>query len=484
MSLLGIDIGTSGCKAALFNEEGEMIHSAYRKYTVLRQLPGVAELEIIAVETAVMEVIHECADHSDKDFPVALAVSSFGESCVPVTADGHAACRCCILPEDQRAEEDMKVLIRLFSSNAMQERTGIRPESCYSLPLLMRQFRNSRELRERCATLLDWSDYIAFRLSGEAAFNISSASRTLALDVHAMQWIPEYIAAAGLDSRRFPALVSPGTVLGPIRMDMAQQLGLPRNTKIVAGTHDQCAAAIGCGAASVSDMMLGLGSYACAVFCRENGLQPPEAFGHALNMEPHALPGHFASFLFHSGCGMLLEWLASSLFPECAGQDRFHRIFQLVNDWKPRPTPLVLPEFGHGRGMIGGISLENDRTDILRGACEGMLFYFRECVCREKREQHLRRIFASGGGSRTPEILQLAADILELPVRLNNTPEAGAFGSAMLAGSGCGIYASIMEASEKLPRCLMVFEPKHDFTEPYIKWHTVFQLMLAEEFSI
>ncbi len=484
MSLLGIDIGTSGCKAVLFNEQGGMLHRAYREYPVLRPFPGVAELEITVVETAVMETIRECADHADRDLPAALAVTSFGESCLPVTADGRVACRCCILPEDRRSEEVKEALIRPFSSDAMQQRTGIRPESCYSLPLLMRQFRNSRELREHCAILLDWSDYIAFRLSGEAVFNTSSASRTLALDVHTMQWIPEYIEAAGLESNLFPPLVSPGTVLRTIRLEMAQQLGLPRQTKVVAGTHDQCAAAIGCGAASGSDMMLGLGSYACAVFCRKNGSQPPEAFRHALNIEPHAMPGHFASFLFHSGCGMLLEWLASTLFPEYTGPDRFQRIFRLVPDWEPRPTPVVLPEFGQGRGMIGGISFGNDRTDILRGACEGILFYFRECVGREKCEHHLRRILASGGGSRTPEILQLAANILELPVRLNDTPEAGALGCAMLAGSGCGIYTSIMEASEQLPRCLAIFEPKRDFAEPYRKWHSVFQPMLAGKFSI
>lgn len=472
MSLLGIDIGTSGCKAVLFREQGGILHQAYRKYPILRPEPGAAELDIAETEQAVMEVIRECASHTSGDMPKALAVSSFGECCVPIAADGQPLFRFCILPEDSRPENTLKLLCCRFSAQSIQQRTGVYPESCYSLPLLSKQFRNTEKLRERCAMLLDWSGYIAFRLCGTAAFNTSSASRTMGFDVSSMQWIPEYLEFSGLDINSFPVPVAPGTALGTIRRGLAESLGLPLQMTVVAGTHDQCAAAIGCGAVSPPDMMLGMGSYACAVFCRKNGTPPPEAYGHVLNREPHAVSGHFASFLFHSSCGLLLEWAADNLFSEHTGNDRFERILSLVPDWGLYQAPAVIPEFGRRKGIIGGLGFGHDRLSILKGICNGIFFYFRDCVRREKHS--LRQILVTGKtGSSTP-LLQLASDILELPVRRSCTPEAGALGSAILAGIGCSIYTSVEDAWEILPHSEIHFEPKHDFSEQYESWKSLF----------
>ena len=449
MSLLGIDIGTSGCKAVLFREQGGILHHAYRKYPVLRPEPGAAELDVIETERAVMEVIQECASHSSEDMPKALAVSSFGECCIPIASDGQALCRYCILPEDSRPENTLDLFCCRFSAQRIQQRTGVYPASFYSLPLLSKQFRNTKELKDRCSMVLDWSGYIAFRLCGTAAFNTSSASRTMGFDVSSMQWIPEYLEFFGLDVKSFPVPAAPGTALGTIRRELAESLGLPSQMTVVAGTHDQCAAAIGCGAVRPSDMMLGMGSYACAVFCRKNGTPPPEAYGCVLNREPHAVSGHFASFLFHGSCGLLLEWAADNLFSEYTGNDRFERILSLIPDWGLCPAPAVIPEFGRCKGIIGELGFGDDRISILKGICNGIFFYFRDCVRREKHS--LRQILITGKTGTSSSLLQLASDILELPVRRNGTPEAGALGSALLAGIGCGIYPSVEEAWEMLP---------------------------------
>ncbi len=460
MAVLGIDIGSSGCKVVLFDEHGGILRHAHRSYQVRRPAQGVAELNIKEAETAIFSAIRSCV--ADAPEVQALAVVSFGECCVPVAADGLLAAPYCVMPEDSRSAAAADLLREKFSAELIQKRTGVLPESFYTLPLLSQQFKDSPELKEKCTFLLDWSDYIAYRLSGKAVFNTSQASRTLAYDVHTGNWIPEFITAAGLDTEMFPVLASPGTVLGNVLPEMAEQLGLSSETVVVTGTHDQCAAALGSGAATPEDLTLGLGTYACALFCCPDGTPPPEAWGKPLNIEPHAVPGHYASYMFHGSCGALLEWVAENLFADFAGNKRFERIFDAAKEFLPRQTPAVLPGFSAGNGMIGGISYGHDRMDILQAVCEGMLFYFRESV----KAMPLKQIFITGGVGRSPQILQLAADILELPVIRRDTPEAGALGCALLAGNVCGFCQNAGSLSLQEIR----FEPKHDFSESYNRW--------------
>jgi len=477
MSLIGIDIGNSGCKAVLFREEdGALLKSARAAYPSMRQVPGQALLETAMVEQGVMAALRECAAYAASigDAPKALSVTSFGECCVPIDADGNPADAFCVTPEDQRSATMAAQFAERFGAGEVQARTSLAPAAYQSLFLLARASRDDETLRRRTRMVLPWNDYICFRLCGVARFSTSQASRTSCYDVHTGEWIPEYIEAAGMDPSLFPAIAVPGTPLGPIRPTVAAELGLPPTLMVFTGTHDQCAAAVGAGAADRETLMLGLGSYACALFCCQQGEAAPTSFGKPLNIEPHALPGCYASYTYHAGCGAMQEYFRKLFFPECDGPDRYQRMQQAIKDWTPGHAPLVLPEFARSAGAIAGISFGHSREEMLLGAWYGCFFYFRDAVLNAKNTRGLKRICATGGVSSSPEILKLIASILELPVMVNDSPEAGALGCAIMAGAGCGVYSGIAEASRQLPRKLAQYEPTMDCSHEYRRWMDAF----------
>jgi xylulokinase len=166
--------------------------------------------------------------------------------------------------------------------------------------------------------------------------------------------------------------------------------------------------------------------------------------------------------------------MCRNCFADLTGIDVYTAMFREIRDWKKRSVPLVLPDFGQGCGAISNLSFGHTRADLLLGAWQGGLFFFRETMTQLKAERGLKRIIISGGSSRYPEILQLTADILSLPVIKNKAEEVGTLGCAMLAGSGSGVYSSIGNVIRELPEQLSCYEPQDDYSSEHQKWMQFF----------
>jgi xylulokinase len=469
VSLLGIDAGTTGCKAAVFGAGG-MLASAYEEYAYASPAPGQAELDPEAVWAAVKRVTASAVQTGGQAVS-ALAVTSMGEATVPVTRDRRVLGPS-ILNFDVRGQEYLSELRERLARDRLYRLNGNTLGNQYGLTKLMWVARQRPQLYERAELFLNWSGFVAFMLGGEPAVDYSLANRSLLFDLDRRDWSEELLAAAGLDRSRLPRPVPAGTPLGTVLPEVAEELGLSRRTVIVAGAHDQCANALGCGVTAEGEALFGLGTYLCIVPVHSSRPDPAAMLAIGLNTEHHAVPGRFVSFLYNMG-GALVRWYrdtfaaAEHLRARAQGRDVYDELFA---ELPAGPSDvLVLPHFSptgppeyieNSRGVLSGLTLATRRGDILKGILQGAVFDLKTCTDLLPRVGlRVRRYRAAGGGSKSDAWLQLAADILGAPIVRVRVSEAGALGAAILAAAGTGEFGSIEEGARRMVALGEGFEP-------------------------
>jgi xylulokinase len=471
MSLLGIDIGTTGCKAAVFTIQGEMLALAYEEYDILRPQPGWAELDAEEVWGKVKAVIRRVALQSSHDPITALSVSSLGEALVPVTAARQILGRS-ILNFDVRGAEYLPPLAERIENHFLYSINGNILGNHYGLTKLMWQRDHMPELYRRADKFLPWSSFIAFMLGADPVVDYSLANRLLLFDLEQQAWSPEILAISGLDSDRLPALAASGTTIGAVTPGLTDELGLPPNVAIVTGAHDQCANAVGCGVIQPGLAVLGMGTFMCLTPVFQTHQEPSGMIRRGLNTEHHAIPGQFVSFIYNQG-GSLVKWFRDTFAgadvraARQAGRDIYAELFA---EMPAGPSPvIVLPHFSvtgppgfiaDSAGVVVGLKLETGRGAILKGILEGTSYYLKECIdSLPGTGIEVAELRATGGGSKSAAWVQLCADIFERPIWQPRVLEAGALGAAILAGVGQGVFVDFAAAVEAMIRLVRSFEP-------------------------
>jgi len=487
MSFLGIDVGTTGCKASVFSASGESIAFAYDEYDMVRPQPGWLELDPAdvwarvrgTIATAVKAAALNPRGTAARDPVVSLAVSSMGESMVPVSRDRRILGNSLLLI-DSRGEEYLPLLSSGLGAERLYRINGNILGIQFSLPKLMWIRDHTPEVYSGAWKFLLWSGFVSFMLGAEPTVDYALANRTLLFDVDSCRWSKEIAGIAGIDLSKLPDPVQAGTRIGTVSGAVAEELGLPKNTAIVAGTHDQCANALGCGVTDPGFGMSGMGTY-LTIMPVFTGRKPPEVMMRwGLNTEHHAAPGRFVSFIYNQG-GLLVKWYRDTFAR--ADREAAERVGRDVYDDLIREIPsgpssvFVLPHFTvtgppefvtDSSGVIVGLKLDTTRGDILKGIMEGVVFYHKALVDSiADTGIVLRELRAVGGGSKSDAWLQVSADILGMPMVRTRVSEAGSLGVAILAGTGTGAFRSVEEGVKAMVSLGERFEPQPDRQRAY-----------------
>ena len=471
MSLLGIDVGTSGCKAAVFSEDGQMLGLAYAEYNYQHPHPGWAELNTPQVWQQIKQTIAQAAARVSGDPVKALCVSSLGEAVVPVSTD-RKILGPSLLNFDLRGAEFLGMLQEKMPVERLYHINGNTLGTNYSLTKLMWLKQNQPDLYRQADLFLHWSGFVSFMLGADACTDFTLANRSLLFDLDRQDWSSELLALAGLEQEKFPVTVPSGLVIGSLRSAIARELGLPPEIPIVSGGHDQCCNGIGCGVVTPGRAMYGMGTYICMMPVFAQRPEPTAMIARGLNTEHHAMPGQYVSFIYNQG-GVLVKWFRDTFAAVerdqalAAGQDLYPL---LMAEMPPYPSPvMVLPHFtatgppnfiADFSGVIAGLKLETSRGDILKGILEATTFYLRECFeTLPGTGISITDFRAVGGGSKSETWIQICADILGLPFVRPRVNEAGALGAAILAGGGCGVFSSLESGVERMVQLGRSIEP-------------------------
>jgi len=493
MSLLGIDVGTSGCKAAVYSENGQLLSYAYEEYDIQRPQPGWAELDSVEVWSKIKEIIQRVVAASQADPVAALAVSALGESMVPMSHE-HDILGPSLLNFDVRGQEFLDELSRQLNPEHFYQINGNTLGNNYGLTKLLWIKRHQPELYLQAERFLLWESFVSFMLGAEAAIDYSLANRTLLFDLEQKSWSEEMLALTGLDASKLAVPVPSGTLIGRVSGWVADELGLPEGVSIVAGAHDQCANAVGCGVIHQGHAVYGMGTFICITPVFSQLREPAQMLERGLNTEHHAAPEKYVSFIYNQG-GSLVKWFrdtfasAEHIQAKQAGRDIYPALFEEI-PVKPSSV-IVLPYFtttgpphfiSDASGVISGLRLETGRGDILKGIIEGSTFYLKECIdALPGAGIEITDFRVAGGGSKSDAWLQVCADIIGKPFIRPWVTEAGTLGAAIIAGVGHGLFPSFEAGVESMVRLERTFEPNPRqnqlYADRYDKYTRLWPLM-------
>jgi len=491
MSLMGIDVGTTGCKVIAFNKSGKSLASDYAEYDAVRRQPGWAELDSRDVWQKICKCIRLVAKQTKRDPVTALAVTCLGEAATPVSKDRKILGNS-ILNFDERGQEYVAQIEATIGRERLFRLNGNILGHFYSAPKLMWRKEHEPQFFESVHKFLLWEDFVGFMLGCDPVIDYSVANRTLLFDLEKMQWSDTLASAMGLRCDQMAELRPAGQLLGEVAPALCKQLGLPRGVKVVTGGHDQCCTALGAGVIRAGMAIYGIGTFICITPVYDRLPDRAKMLASGLNIEHHVVVGHYVSFLYNLTGGALLKWYRDQfgrLEKREAAKRKVDPYDILLADLPADPTPLLaLPHFAvtgpplfesRTKGVIVGLTLETDHRTVLKGLLEGVTYYFREGLdLLEQAGVTVKEFRATGGGAKSPVWLQIKADILGTPLATVKVTEAGALGAAILAGIGTGVYRSIPEAVEAVVKVDRVFEPNASrharYREQFEKYRRVY----------
>lgn len=470
MSLLGLDVGTTGCKAVAFDRKGQVLARSYREYPLLRPRSGWLELDPEVVWGNLRACIREVNSQLASDPVEALAVSSQGEAVVPVSVDGRVLANSPVT-FDNRAVPQSEWWMQAIDRRRLYAITGQPLHPMFTINKIMWWREQEPSIYQRAWKFLCYGDFVLWKLGTEPVIDHTMAARTMAFDIRARRWSDEILTLAHLDADKLPQAAPSGTLVGKIPPTLATDLGFQGDVLAVTGGHDQPCGALGAGVMRSGEAMYAIGTTECIapVFSR-----PVERLGdEGYPCYPHVAPEMYITLAGNFTGGALLRWYRDVLgFEErqIAARTRQDVYDVIIAQVTERPSNLlVLPHFaGTGspfndpvaRGAIVGLTFDTRREDIVKAILEGITF---ELALNLK---YLRRaginideLRAIGGGVKSRTWLQMKADIMATPVAALAVSEAACLGAALLAGWATGVYASLREAIDTTVRVRELFQP-------------------------
>jgi len=484
---MGVDVGTTGVKAAVFDESGRLLATAYEEYPLLFPFPGASELDSRAVAEAALRVIGEAAGSvKDSDPVAAIGAASQGEAFTPVAKDGRTIGNA-MTSSDSRAESYVAACEPAWALR-LYEITGHTPYPMYSLFKLLWLREHQPELWESAWKFLFCQDLVAFVLTGETKTDYSMAARSMLFDVASKQWSPEILENVGLAEEKLPGVIPSGRIIGHVRAELASKLNLGPKVGVTACGHDQPVGALGCGAAAPGCASYSIGTVECICPAMDRLILSPELMKANLATYPHVLPDTYTTVAFNITGGSVLKWVRDNFAIEEAAEARRQNrdpYDLIIAAAAAEPANVILlPHFGptgtphfdsQGAGVLFGLTLSTTRAEVLRAVLEGITYEMKwNLSILEESGFRLTDLRAVGGGAKSDTWMQIKADILGAPLSAMRVAEATCMGAAILAGSGLGVLDARTAAS-KWATTIRTFDPKKENASLYEERFSVYK---------
>lgn len=484
MSILGVDVGTSTCKALAIDRVGQALATAGRTYTRSSPQPGWFEIDPDQFLTAIDDVIREVAGQTSSDPIEAISFSVFGGSFVPLDSNNHPLCNL-ISTTDNRAAGEVEQWKHDFGARRTYEITGLIPHNSFLLMKALAFRRSQPDLWANTAKLASATELIHTHLGLPAVCDSSTASTYMACDLSSGGWSDDILSAARLDRSLLPSISQSGSPIGEIGGDVARKLGLADGVRVIAGGHDQQMASFGAGLTEPGAATDSLGTVEAISTLIARPQLDDRFFSNNLPNWKHVWRDLYFTLVYSFSCGDLLNWAMRAFY----GAELTREIDALKQALEALPnTPargVVLPHFcGSGtpymdpasRGAIVGLDFSSSKQDILRAIVDSQNYEMRLNLDLWRGVGiNIDRLRAYGGLARNDNLLQIKADILGLEVARLESGEAGCFGAAVLAGVGAGLIDDAEAFLREHVRETRSFEPRCEFAETHAELYDIYK---------
>lgn len=475
---IGLDVGTSGCKASVVDAKGNVLVTARREYHFEYPGKGMVELNPNTVWACVKETLCEIGKSGYEVRK--MSVSSIGEAMVMID-DQDRVIRNGITYLDERGPETVDYICSKISGEEMKKITGLPPRLFYSLNRLVWMQEHEKESLERAKYYFLFGDYITYQLTGARMIDTSAASKTWMLDTSTLDWSKRIGETFGVPLDRFPKVVATGTNAGSIRPEIAQETGLPEELEVLVGCHDQCAAALGAGCVGRGYMVAGEGSTESLNLIVGKEDITEKFYQSDICLEPYVIPGTYMIPIGQHSHGTSIRWFVKELWTDLKESDG-KSVYELANEQCAADAGEIyfLPYLSRANlmdpenrslGLFIGIEHESNRQKMYRALLEGLCYETRFCFdILDETGFPVERITAAGGCSKSELFMQMKADVLQKNIAILENADAGIAALAMICAVADGVYESYRDAEEVFVRTKREYTPKSNYTEKYEKF--------------
>jgi len=478
MAVIGLDVGSSGCKSIVFDDGGTKLSYAYMEY---KRADSVYEIDANEIWKCVLAVLKKSIAESKAEIK-ALAVSSFGETFVAVDEKGEILAKS-MLYTDSRGSEQCRRYIESAGKENIMKISGVNPHPMYSLPKIGWYRENNQTPFSNTKHFFLIEDYIIFKLCGEKYIDYSLAARTMAFDVTKKKWDSSLLALAGIDEKYMSMPVPSGYAAGKILPKIAETLCVSKDMAIVTGGHDQVCAATGAGITKPGLAIDGIGTVECITPAFDKPILSAEFLNNNYACVPHSIADMYVTYAVNFTGGSILKWYRDNFakYEMQQAKKKGISVYELLDNTAAKsPTDLiVVPHFaGSGtpdmmesaRGSVYGLRFDTDAGMFYRALLEGVTYEMKYNIERlESFGIRFDKLKAAGGGAKSKLWLQIKADITGCSIIPLDIDEAGVTGAAMLAAVAVGIYKTLNDAIPYFVHEKEAVEPSKNEHEIYIE---------------
>ncbi|MFG0330530.1 MAG: xylulokinase [Phycisphaerales bacterium] len=498
--LLGVDVGTSGAKVMLVEAStGAVIGEAESEYALSTPRPLWSEQSPVDWYRGVLSSVRQVfGDHLDASTRVAALGLTGQMHGLTLLDESQRVLRPAILWNDQRTASQCAAITEVVGGrDRLVEHIGNSMLPGFTAPKLLWVREHEPEIYDRIRHALLPKDYVRLQLTGEFATDVADASGTGLLDVKRRRWSDEMIAALEVDRAWLAPVHESIEVVAKVCEEAAGLTGLPARIPVVAGAGDQAAQAVGCGIIREGDVSVTLGTsgvvFAAGSSYRADPMGTLHAFCHAAPEQWHLMG------VMLSAGGSLTWWrdvlevdderdtpgprvnpyekLLRAAAEAPAGSEGLLFLPYLTGERTPHPDP-------EARGVFCGLTRRHGRAEMTRAVIEGVTFGLRDSLELIRRTGvNPESVRVSGGGARSEIWRQIMANVFQCPVDTISVTHGAAYGAALIAGVGVGIYSDLEEACAKAIRIQDRSEPDPDaarYEDLYERYRALYPALASE----
>lgn len=481
--LLGVDVGTTAIKAAVFDVEGTEVGSHSEEYSLLTPRAGHVELDPETYTSTFALAVRGVL----RDLPVAaadltvLGLSAQGETLLCLDADNAPIGRA-IVWMDTRATAESEEIEAHFGRPAIHKTTGqVSMDAIWPAAKILWLRRHQPEVFERTAKFVLLKDYLVYLLTGRLVSEDSLLCSTILWDINTRRYWPEMLRYLGLTEDQLPDIAEQGAIVGDVSLAGASDFGLPPGLPVSVGALDQACGALGVGNAVPGIFSESTGSALTSVTIVEQLALDPAG---RVPCFPAAIPGQYMLHNFSTG-GMVMRWYrdefcaAETQIEELCGINAYYLIDQEVKQVEPGSEGLiVLPHLqgsgppdldNYARGAIFGLTLAHKKQHLSRGIMEGVTMVLRRMIdSTAQLGVDVKEIISLSGGSKSDAWCQIKADATQVPVHtLRGAESAACRGAALIAGVGVGLWDSAVPTARSAVEVDRSFQPQPENAAVY-----------------
>jgi len=467
MFYIGVDLGTSAVKLLLMDEKGKIHNVVSKEYPLDFPHPGWSEQRPEDWYEQSIVGIKELLEGFDKSKVAGIGFGGQMHGLVILDEDDNVI-RPAILWNDGRTTKETDYLNNVIGKDVLSKYTANIAFAGFTAPKILWVKENEPENFKRIRKIMLPKDYLAYKISGTFCSDYSDASGMLLLDVQNKCWSKEMMEICHITREQLPDLYESYEVVGEVKADIANDLGLASTVKVVAGAGDNAAAAVGTGTVGEGKCNISLGTSGTIFISSKN-------FGvdeyNALHSFDHADGYYHLMGCMLSAASCNKWWMDDILQTKEYGKEQEgikklgeNQVFYLpylMGERSPHNDPKA-------RATFIGMTMDTTREEMTQAVLEGVTFGLRDSLEVAKNLGiQIDRTKVCGGGAKSDLWKKMLANIMNLKVDVIESEEGPGYGGAILAAVGCGEYASVEEAAEKLVRVVDTVEPDAELVAKY-----------------